>query len=487
MALGHPVMIVEGEKDVEALRTLGFPATTNPQGVGKWQVEYNEYFRDALVAIIPDNDDAGRNHAEAVATSLHGTASRIKMIELPELPHKGDVSDWIAAGGTAEALTNIRTQTADWQPGITGLSRIFTFVGDTKAAVPKEIVKGLLPAEGVAVTGGQTRAGKTFTEIYKAVCLERGLSFFGHKIAERVGTAFVFAEGRGAIPNRFAAAREKLSLPDKLAITWVRDVPDLSSIDGLKAFISHLRALNERYLGDFGVRLGQVVIDTVAATFGMKDEDDNAEAQKVCNVLRRIGEATGALTCPVHHYGKNPESGLRGASAWTGSADVVEGVLADIDPLSGRTSDRELVCVKQRDGEQGPLSPFDLEFIPLGQDEDGDIYGSCCVIPTQGQSRFDKTAKLSKGARAVLDAIAEALDGRGKLITPRPDMGPVLAARVTDVRSEFDRRYVVDEIDPAKAANTKRMAFKRALDRLSPTQFGAGSAEGADWIWRAQS
>ena len=63
-------------------------------------------------------------------------------------------------------------------------------------------------------------------------------------------------------------------------------------------------------------------------------------------------------------------------------------------------------------------------------------------------------------------------------------MAPIRAAKVIDVRAEFDRRYVVDEADPTKAADAKRMAFKRALDRLSPTQFGAGSAEGTDWIWK---
>jgi hypothetical protein len=90
------------------------------------------------------------------------------------------------------------------------------------------------------------------------------------------------------------------------------------------------------------------VIDTIAACFVMKDEDDNAEATKVCGILGSIGEEVGTLMAPVHHYGKNPESGLRGASAWKGSADVVEGVLADVDPLSGKTSNRELVCAIER-------------------------------------------------------------------------------------------------------------------------------------------
>jgi hypothetical protein len=269
-----------------------------------------------------------------------------------------------------------------------------------------------------------------------------------------------------------------------LPIAWIKQLPDFSSADGIKLFIAQLRALDERFRGDFGARLGQVTIDTVAASFGMKDEDDNAEATKVCNVMRVIGEEIGALMAPVHHYGKNPESGLRGASAWKGSADVVTGVLADIDPLSGRTSNRELVCTKARDGEQGPLSPFDLEFVELGLDADREVYGSMCVVPADGKSRFDKTAAPNKGQRAIQDAINEALDGQGKLITPRAGMAPIKAVKVADVREEFDRRYVVVEAEPTKAAAAKRMAFKRTLDRLSPTQFGAGSAEGTDWIWR---
>jgi hypothetical protein len=129
----------------------------------------------------------------------------------------------------------------------------------------------------------------------------------------------------------------------------------------------------------------------------MKSEDDNAEATAVCNILRRAGEETESLAVGVHHYGKNPESGLRGASAWRGSADVVLGTLADIEPLSGRASNRELVCPKSRDGEQGPISAFELKFIELGVDEDGEAYGSCCVVPIEGgPSRFDKPASMSK-------------------------------------------------------------------------------------------
>jgi hypothetical protein len=362
----------------------------------------------------------------------------------------------------------------------------FTFLGDAPATPPNELIKKLLPAAGVVVTGGQSSSGKTFIHIHKAICLGAGRPYFGHKIVERVGTAFVAAEGRALIPNRFAAALAKQEINDKLPIAWINQLPDFSSADGVNLFIQRLKGLDERFRGDFGVRLGQVTIDTVAACFSMKDEDDNAEATKVCNIMRAIGDSTGALMAPVHHFGKNPESGLRGASAWKGSADMIEGVLADIDPLSGRASNRELVCAKARDGEQGPISAFELEFVELGLDADGEIYGSCCVVPATKGSRFEKTSAPSKGQRAIQEAITEALDRWGQVITPRAGMVAVKAAKVIDVREEFDRRYVVDETDPVKAANAKRMAFKRALDHLSPSKYGAGSAEGADWIWVVQ-
>jgi hypothetical protein len=339
------------------------------------------------------------------------------------------VYEWDPEEMAARALARVKAPTPDTTKEPEDLAAAFTFVGDAPAAPPRELIKGLLPAYGVAVTGGQSTAGKTFIQIHKSVCLAKTLPYFGHKIVERVGTAFVAAEGRALIPNRFAAALVNAAIAEKLPIAWIKQLPDFSSADGIKLFVRQLKELETRFRGDFDARLGFLPVDTVAACFGMKDEDDNAEATKVCNILRTIGEEVGALAAPVHHYGKNPESGLRGASAWKASADIVEGVLADIDPLTGRTSNRELACTKARDGEQGPLSPFSLEFVKLGVDADAEEYGSMCVVPTEGNSRFDKAAP-SKGQRAIQDAINGMMDGQSKVITVRAGMPPIKAVRL---------------------------------------------------------
>ena len=446
------VFVCEGEKDADRVASLGLCTTTVASG--KWTDECVRAVAGRDVIILEDNDDAGRKKSIAAAHALHGTAKTIRVVALPDLPADKDVSDWLDADPAREQkLTDVCFDVPEWSPGETGdvdLTEVFTFAGDIPPAPPRELIKKLLPADGVVITGGQSSAGKTFLDIHKAVCLATGLPFFGRKIVERVGTVFVAAEGRALLPNRFAAALKHIEMNEKLPIAWIRQLPDFSTAEGIKLFIRQLNEIDKRLQDDFGVRLGQFSVDTIAASFGMKNEDDNAEATRVCNILRTIGEETATLAHAVHHYGKNPESGLRGASAFKGSAESILGVLADIDPLSGRASNRELICAKARDGEQGPVSPFNLEFVELGLDQDGEAYGSCCVVPVDGQSRFDKAKVRTKGQRTVLDAINEALDGKGKTITPRAGMAPVKAAKVTDIREEFNRRYVVGEAIPRR-------------------------------------
>jgi hypothetical protein len=108
----NPVFIVEGEKDADRLASLGLLATTNPGGAGKWRNSYSEHLSGRDAIIIPDHDNVGRRHANEVANNLLGKAASVKILELPGLNEKGDVSDWIAAGHTIEDLNKITDETA---------------------------------------------------------------------------------------------------------------------------------------------------------------------------------------------------------------------------------------------------------------------------------------------------------------------------------------------------------------------------------------
>jgi putative DNA primase/helicase len=130
------VFICEGEKDADNLAALGLTATTCIGGAGKWRAAYNGFFAGRDVVILPDNDPQarhqktkeplwhpdgrpvlpGQDHAAAVAQALTGVAWSVKVLMLPGLGPKGDVSDWLAAGGTVEALMALVRETPTWEP-----------------------------------------------------------------------------------------------------------------------------------------------------------------------------------------------------------------------------------------------------------------------------------------------------------------------------------------------------------------------------------
>ena len=100
------VFIVEGEKDADSLAALGLVATTNPMGAGKWsKLSDDSPLHGRKVAILPDKDSAGRQHARDVATRLQGKVAELKVVELPG--GGKDVTDWLEASGTADRLLEL--------------------------------------------------------------------------------------------------------------------------------------------------------------------------------------------------------------------------------------------------------------------------------------------------------------------------------------------------------------------------------------------
>lgn len=111
------IIFCEGEKDVNNVRTkLDFPATTCAFGAGAWNDDYADSLFGTNVIILPDNDKTGKEFSEVVANSIYGKAQSVRIIELPDLAEKGDVSDWIDNGGSREQLIELIERTAEWQP-----------------------------------------------------------------------------------------------------------------------------------------------------------------------------------------------------------------------------------------------------------------------------------------------------------------------------------------------------------------------------------
>jgi len=91
-------------------------ATCNNGGAGNFRPELAPYFKGKHVAIFADNDEPGREHALKVAALLVPVATSVKIVELPGLPPKGDVSDFVLNGGTIEQIRELYRKAQAWTP-----------------------------------------------------------------------------------------------------------------------------------------------------------------------------------------------------------------------------------------------------------------------------------------------------------------------------------------------------------------------------------
>ena len=121
------VFICEGEKCADALNAAleadeigaAYAATTAPFGAGKWEKWADRYAPDVAgkrVLVLPDADVVGERHAQSVCNLLHGIAQSVAIVRLPDLPKKGDVCDYLAAGGNVAGLFEAMEAAPLWSP-----------------------------------------------------------------------------------------------------------------------------------------------------------------------------------------------------------------------------------------------------------------------------------------------------------------------------------------------------------------------------------
>ena len=120
------IFVTEGEKDADRLASCDLPATTCSGGAEKWGDRYSEQLKAAgveRVAILPDNDDTGRKHAGQVAKSCHRVGLEVRIVNLPDIPEKGDVSDYLGTH-TKDELVQLAKAASVYSPLKTQPARV---------------------------------------------------------------------------------------------------------------------------------------------------------------------------------------------------------------------------------------------------------------------------------------------------------------------------------------------------------------------------
>jgi putative DNA primase/helicase len=215
---GMMIFLVEGEKAVHALERFELVATCAPGGANKWAKQYTDTLAGAHVVILPDNDQPGRDHAATALAKLHRTAASIRILPLPGLPDKGDVFDWVEAGGTAQQLI-------EWVEALPLQEPSAALLADQEPAIDR-IGEGAVAELFVSRYAERMRFCHTTGDWYywDEIRWKRektGLAFnFAHQLAKAAAAAESDAVQDKAGKANFAAGVERITRTDRqLAVT----------------------------------------------------------------------------------------------------------------------------------------------------------------------------------------------------------------------------------------------------------------------------
>jgi RecA-family ATPase len=340
---GHPwrVFVCEGEKDADRLAQWGLTTTTNPGGAGKWRSDYNKFFIGAEIVILADNDEPGRRHANAVAAALLPVAVVVKNIELGGLADKGDVSDWIAAGGTQsdfETLVELAQpfhtppetpqQTIDdpnsppWDHPLAPWHHL-DLVRLQGIAVPvrRWIVPGWVPALETTGLSGPGGDGKTLLAQMLATAAALGKPWLGIELAP-IKTFLVLCEDREADIHIRQVNINRLYECDFADLANMRPVPRRADAhnrlmifdrDGVGHLTTFFFQLLEQVKA-FGAEL--TILDTRADLFLGNQNDEDQARTFIRLATDRIAEETGGACLLIYHPSR---AGMRDGSGEAGS------------------------------------------------------------------------------------------------------------------------------------------------------------------------
>jgi hypothetical protein len=333
--------------------------------------------------------------------------------------------------------------------------------------------KPAVPAQGVGYVVGASGTRKTFFVLDYALHVAHGRDFLGMK-TKQAGVAYVAAEAPNGVRKRIKAWRHRR---DGQAVWFdlIGQAPDLQSQEDVDELRQCLADIAEQ-AGANGVRLGLVVIDTLAASLTEADENTGKDMGGVIRRLGQIAVELNLLILLVAHTGKDESRGIRGWSGQYAAADVVLSIAkAEHDPKVS-----VVTVAKLKDGEDGRTFAFRLEQVELGRDEDGDAITSAVPVyedAPEPSSKGRREKRLSAGAQKIQSAFGRLMDGGHD--HPAPNVEGVRpgtrAVTLADLKTKAFEIGLCAAMEPGPEADAKergryhdnrKKAWARGIEQL---------------------
>lgn len=401
----HTVFVVEGEKCADALNfeisqgdySPELVATTNPMGALKWRETYSPVLAEKRVIILPDADQPGRDHAAKVAASVAPHALQVQVLELPDLPEKGDIFDFFASGGTLDTLIKLADEAPDAikadevQPGAApdaATPAPNPFVPTPIDEVlqrprPLWLVQDIFSERGTGLITGRAGSFKSLNVLDMGLCISLGRAWQGREVKQgRV--VYVVAEGADTTADRVKAWKIRHQIaaaPDFLVI----EVPaQIAEPDQRALFLAGIASATPAL----------VIFDTLAQCNAGRNENDSGEMSVFTNAMKEISTALSCFVLTVHH--NNKADSIRGSTSIEANTDA---------HISFKPSAGKVVTVHCERIKNSDFEPFSLigRFVEIGERDEYDREVRSLVFePTETPEKATTTTANERKCLEVL-------------------------------------------------------------------------------------
>ncbi|TMB70444.1 MAG: hypothetical protein E6J43_01955 [Chloroflexi bacterium] len=291
--------VVEGEKDADRLAHLGQAATTNAGGAGKWRPELSAPLIGRKVAIIPDNDEPGRAHAQNVVQSLANKAAEVRILDLGLTDAGADVSDWLDQGGTIKELLEITEKATNsrilanaptpyvsqWRPAFSPVNA--EILARSEQEQTTWILHNYIPAGGLDLLAAQPKCGKSTFAYHLARAVSTGADFIGQTTNPCPVLILALEERKQDVANRCRSLRLSTDVHIHCAPLRTDSVSDIATF-----------VLKEK--------IGLVIVDTLPRFWLLENENDAAQVGAAMANILALARDTGAAVLLLYHVRKSP-------------------------------------------------------------------------------------------------------------------------------------------------------------------------------------
>jgi hypothetical protein len=335
VAAGRTIYLVEGEKDVHALESVGLVATTAPMGADNFhKVDVSPLDGAKLIAIV-DDDAGGEKWARQVITALGSSLESLDFMKAQ--PPGKDAADHIAAGRTPDELVPWHPPEADEpNPLLAGL-RTGEWL-DAQVFPPLNyVVPGLIP-EGLALLVGAPKIGKSWLSLSIALAAASGGRALGCiEVDPRPVLLLALEDGDRRLQDRIRKLIPGAPIPPQLHyITRIHQGLVVQTIEAWLQTIEHAMPL--------------VLLDTLGKIMppAMTGETTYQRDYKVASRLKEICDnRPGMSLTGLHHDRKAAaEDFVESVSGTNGLAGAADTIIVIARP---RNESRGLLKVTGRD------------------------------------------------------------------------------------------------------------------------------------------